>query len=147
MNVIDPDLACARFLAGHWLGRSGDLEIEELWLAPRGGVAEGVVRVTKDGGVHTLEYLLISAEADRVALRFNHFNRDYTTWESDGPIELVLAQAADGEMIFESNCSPARHAAAAGYRLTGPGAMTSWIDSVSEDGAKVRYTFEYAKVI
>lgn len=147
MSVIDPDLACARFLAGHWLGRGGDLEIEELWLAPRGGVAEGVVRVMKDGGVHALEYLLISAEADRVVLRFNHFNGDYTTWESKGPIELVLTQAADSEMIFESNCPPAYHAAAAGYRLTGPGVMTSWIDSVSEDGETTRFTFEYAKVM
>jgi hypothetical protein len=147
MAVIDPQLACARFLAGQWLGRGGDLEIEELWLAPRGGVAEGVVRVMKNGGVHTLEYIVISAETERVVLRFNHFNRDYSTWETDGPIELVLDRAAEGEAIFTSNRSPLRHAAEVGYKLTSPGAMMSWIDSVSEDGAKRRFTFEYTKVM
>lgn len=145
-SIDDQNLACAVFLAGHWHGRHGELEIEELWLAPRGGVAEGVVRVMKDGSVHTLEYLVISAEDGRVVLRFNHFNRDYSTWEDDGPIELVLDKADATEMIFIHARAPVRHAAEVGYRLTGPHTMTSWIKSVDGHGAQTRIAFDYSKV-
>lgn len=144
--VHDPDLAPAALLAGHWLGRNGDLEIEELWLAPRDGVAEGIVRVMKNGGVHTLEYMLITLEDQKVVLRFNHFNRDYSTWEKDGPIELVLSKADDAEMVFTNTRSPIRHAAEVGYRLAGPDAMTSWIVAVDGNGARSRVSFEYRRV-
>lgn len=143
--VRDPHLASANFLAGHWLSHGDDLDIEELWLAPRGGVSEGVVRVTKGGSVHTLEYILISAENERVVLRFNHFNRDYTTWEKDGPIELVLSSADENQIIFTNTRSPVRHAAEVGYRLTSPNAMTSWIVSVDDYGAQTRLSFDYRK--
>lgn len=139
-------LAPAALLAGHWLGRNGDLEIEELWLAPRDGVSEGVVRAMKDGSVHTLEYVLISTENDRVVLRFNHFNRDYTTWEKDGPIELELSNAGDTEMVFSNARSPVLHAAECGYRFAGSDAMTSWIVSVDADGARTRHSFDYRRV-
>lgn len=147
MSLAAPklDMAYAGFLAGHWLGRSGDLEIEELWLAPRGSVAEGVVRVLRDGAVHTLEYVLISAEDDRVVLRFNHFNSDYSIWETDGPIELVLSSAAEDAIIFTNVRSPIRHAAEVGYQRTGPDAMTSWIVAVGEDGARTRISFDYER--
>jgi hypothetical protein len=144
--VRDPHLVCASFLAGHWLSRGVDLELEELWLAPRGGVAEGVVRATKAESVHTLEYILISAEGERVVLRFNHFNRDFTTWEKDGPIELVLSSAGENELTFTNTRSPVRHAAEVGYRLTDPDAMTSWIVAVDENGAQTRLSFDYRKV-
>lgn len=143
--VHDPHLACAAFLAGHWLGRSGEMEIEELWLSPRGGVAEGVVRVVKNDNVHTLEYVLISSEDQRVVLRFNHFNRDYSTWEKDGPVELVLRKADDAELVFTNMRSPVRYAAEVGYRLAGPDAMTSWIVAVDEDGAHTRISFDYKR--
>jgi hypothetical protein len=145
LAVHDPDLSCARFLAGHWLGRSQDLEIEELWLAPKGGVAEGVVRVMKDGAVHTLEYLLITAETDRVLLRFNHFNRDYSTWERNGPIELVLSKASEREMIFLTTDETPRHASEVGYKLTSPSELTSWIIPVGEN-LPARVTFDYKRV-
>lgn len=144
--VRDPHLTSTAFLAGHWLGRAGDLEIEELWLAPRGGVAEGVVRVMEGGSVHTLEFVLISVEESRVSLRFNHFNRDYTTWETDGPIELTLTTAAPNEAIFSNLSSPPRHAAEVGYRLTGPHAMTSWIVVLNDNGETARVTFDYERV-
>lgn len=144
--VRDPHLASAAFLAGYWLGRSNDLEIEELWLAPRGGVAEGVVRVMRDGKLHTLEYVLISAEEERVALRFNHYNSDYTTWETDGPIELTLTSASETEMIFSNLNSPQRHAAEVGYRLTATNAMTSWIVAFDDHGETSRFAFEYERV-
>ena len=146
MTERDPALASAAFLAGHWLGRNGEFEIEELWLAPRGGVTEGVVRVMQDGSVHTLEYVMISVEEQRTVLRFNHFNRDYTTLENDGPIELVLSSAGDGEIIFTNTRSPIRHAAEVGYRLAGPDAMASWIVAVGEDGMQTRVSFDYKRV-
>ena len=39
------------FLAGHWRGGRSDVVIEEMWLAPAGGVAQGVVRLLKGGEV------------------------------------------------------------------------------------------------
>src|SRR5512147_711971 len=134
------------FLAGHWRGERDGVTIEEMWLAPAAGVAEGMVRLIRDGVVGTIELLVATAERDRVVLRYNHFHPDYTTWESDGPIALTLTEAGERRLIFTNLATPVRHAAEMGYEATSRGDMTSWVIAVDDRGARTRHSFDFRRV-
>jgi hypothetical protein len=134
------------FLAGHWRGDLDGGAIEEMWLPPSAGVAQATVRLVRDGEVKTIELIVVAAEKDRVVMRFNHFRPDYGVEESDGPIELTLTRARDGEVVFDNLSSPPRHAAEMGYRSDGPDRMTSWIVTLEGPGAPERLSFDYRKV-
>ena len=134
------------FLAGHWRGGRGDIVIEEMWLAPAGGVAQGTVRLLKGGEVGTIELIVVAAESDRVVMRYNHFYPDCRTWEKDGPIELTLTQASDGEVVFTNLNHPPVHAAEMGYRRIGPGAINSWVIAIDANGARAQHDFDFRKV-
>jgi hypothetical protein len=134
------------FLAGHWRGGRSDIVIEEMWLAPAGGVVQGAVRLLKGGEVGTIELIVVAAESDRVVMRYNHFYTDCRPWEKDGPIELVLTKAEADEVVFSSFAHPPRHAAEMGYRLTGPDALNSWVIAVDANGARAQHDFDFRRV-
>lgn len=134
------------FLAGHWRGEHEDIVIEEMWLAPKGGVAQATVRLVKADKVGTIELIVVSAEHDRVVMRYNHFLPDYRTWETDGPIELTLTEARDGEVVFTNLSRSARHAQEMGYRRTAPDALTSWVVAIAQDGAQTRHSFDFRRM-
>ncbi len=134
------------FLAGHWRGGRGDIVIEEMWLAPAGGVAQATVRLLKGGEVGTIELIVVAAESDRVVMRYNHFYHDCRTWESDGPIALTLTKADDREVVFTNLAHPPRHAAEMGYRKIGPDTMNSWVIVIGADGARAQHDFDFQRV-
>jgi hypothetical protein len=135
------------FLAGHWRGGRSDIVIEEMWLAPAGGVAQATVRLVKGGEIGTIELIVVAAESDRVIMRYNHFYPDCRTWEKDGPIELVMTKAEDNEVVFTSFEHPPRHAAEMGYRQTGPGTLNSWVVAVDANGARAQHDFDFQRVV
>jgi hypothetical protein len=134
------------FLAGHWRGGRSDIVIEEMWLAPAGGVAQGTVRLLKGGEVGTIELIIVAAENDRVVMRYNHFYHDCRAWEKDGPIELVMTKAENDEVVFTNFEHPVRHAAEMGYRQTAPGSLNSWVISIDANGARAQHDFDLQKV-
>jgi hypothetical protein len=135
------------FLAGHWRGERDDAVIEEMWLAPAGGVAQGMVRLVKGGEIATIELIVVTAERDRVVMRYNHFYPDCRPWEKDGPIELVLTKAEDGKAVFSSMMRPPRHAAEMGYKRTGPDSLNSWVIAVVDgDGGLAQHSFDFQRV-
>jgi hypothetical protein len=134
------------FLAGHWRGELAQGFIEEVWLSPAAGVAQGAVRLVENGKIATIELIVVSAESDAIVMRYNHFNPDYTTWERDGPIELVLMQAHEGEALFSSLRQPPRDAAEMGYRLLSADRLHSWVFAVDADGARTKHEFEFKRV-
>ena len=134
------------FLAGHWRGERLDTVIEEVWLAPSAGVAQGSVRLIKDGKIGTIELIVVVVENDCIIMRYNHFHPNYRTWEDDGPIELTLTSARDGEVVFSNLQHPPRHATEMGYRLTGPQTLHSWVLPLHPDGSTTRVSFDFVKL-
>ena len=134
------------FLAGHWRGEHEGGVIEEMWLAPSAGVAQGTVRLVQAGKVHTIELIIVAAESDRVVMRYNHFDPDYRTWEDDGPITLTLMGAHEDEVIFWNLDDQPTDAEEMGYRLTGPDTLHSWVFAIGPDGKVKRHSFDYRRV-
>ncbi len=146
MTPLPPSaLEQLQFLAGHWRGAFNDAVIEEMWLAPRGGVAQATVRLVQGEETHTIELIVVSAENDRVVMRFNHFNRDLSTWERDGPITLTLTGARGDEVVFTNLETPARHAVEVGYRAEAE-RMTSWVVALNDNGTRTRHEFDYRRL-
>jgi len=54
-----PVLEDLSWMAGHWVGRSGDVEMEEFWTTPGGGVMVGVHRDIFRDGSSFFEFLRI----------------------------------------------------------------------------------------
>lgn len=133
------------FLAGHWRGERDDVVIEEMWLAPAGGVAQGTVRLVKGGEIGTIELIVVTAEHDRVVMRYNHFYPDYRPWENDGPITLTLTKAERGEVVFTNLAHPPLHAAEMGYRQTAADALNSWVVAIDADGRLAQHSFDFRK--
>lgn len=136
-------LAHTAFLAGHWRGTPPGGLIEELWLPPAAGVAQASVRYIQDGRIATIELIVVAAAEGRVVMRYNHFEPDYRTWETDGPIALTLTGASPTELVFRNLDPHPRHALEMGYRLTGPDRMISWVVLPGEAQAP---SFEYHRV-
>ena len=132
------------FLAGYWRGERGGVVLEEMWLPPSAGVAQGSVRLVQNGKVGTIELIVVRAEADRVVMRYNHFHSDYRPWEDDGPITLTLTAASETELVFTNLELQPRHAKEMGYRLTSANALSSWV--VGSDGDTSRFSFDFERV-
>jgi hypothetical protein len=69
----------------------------------------GVFRLVVEGEVRVVEYVMITEEEDRIAMRFKHFRTDYTTWEDNRPLEFTLTSASEHEAVFHSGI-PDQHA-------------------------------------
>ena len=63
-----PGVGALEWLAGCWEQRSGDLTIEEQWLAPRGGVLLGMSRTTRGDALVGYEFLRIELRGDTLVL-------------------------------------------------------------------------------
>ena len=90
------------FFEGHWRGGE-DFTFEEIWSAPEGGVMTAMARGVSEGSLRVLEYVVVSAEAEGLVMRFKHYNADFTTWEDDGPVTLVLTEAKENDVTFTAD--------------------------------------------
>jgi hypothetical protein len=139
------------FMAGHWRCEREDIVIEEMWLAPSGGVAQGTVRLVEAGKVGTIELIVVSAEHDRVVMRYNHFDRDLHAWEDDGPIALTLTALDGAKAVFSNLTASPRHAEEMGYELTAPDGLISWVVTLPETypngpRRRARHAFTFHRV-
>jgi hypothetical protein len=106
------------WLEGHWQTEAFGGTIEEIWLPAAGNAMHGVFRLTVDGKLAFSEFMQVTAVDDQVAMRFEHFNPDYSTWEGDGPpMEMKVTEATTEQVVFEAanEESPDRMV----YRLVG----------------------------
>lgn len=90
------------FLKGHWRG-GDDFVFEETWTAAEGGVMTAMARGVSKGALRVLEYIVVSEEAGRLVMRFKHYNADFSTWEEDGPVTLLLTAASDNDVTFTAD--------------------------------------------
>lgn len=90
------------FLEGHWRG-GDDFKFEETWRAAEGGVMTGMARGVSKGELRVLEYIVVSEEEAGLVMRFKHYNADFSTWEKDGPVTLLLTAASANDVTFTAD--------------------------------------------
>jgi len=71
---------CA-WLEGRWVGAGLGGEVEETWLAPRGGAMVGVFRMASEERVSFYELMTIEEGPDGPQMRLKHFHADLRGWE------------------------------------------------------------------
>lgn len=97
-----PNLEAIHWLSGSWHGEGLGGHMEEVWSPIAGGTMLATFRLVVDDKVRVIEYIMVTAEADRVVLRFKHFRTDFTTWEEDRPLEFTLVEATPTKAVFHS---------------------------------------------
>jgi Domain of unknown function (DUF6265) len=58
------DVAAVAWMAGSWQGSEGGVEMEEVWLPPKGGAMLGLHRDVAKGRMVSFEFLRIEADKD-----------------------------------------------------------------------------------
>ncbi|HEY6555574.1 MAG TPA: DUF6265 family protein [Vicinamibacteria bacterium] len=58
------DIAAVAWMAGSWQGSDGGMEMEEIWLAPKGGAMLGLHRDVAKGRMVSFEFLRIEADKE-----------------------------------------------------------------------------------
>jgi hypothetical protein len=86
------DVATLAWLAGSWQGTAGGVEMEELWLAPKGGAMVGLHRDVAGGRMVSFEFLRIEADADGLVYQASPRGRPAT------PFRLV--ESAKNRVVF-----------------------------------------------
>jgi hypothetical protein len=72
-----------------------------------------------------IEYVMITEEEDRIALRFKHFRPDYTTWEDGRPLEFTLLSVSGHEAVFHSEVPDQNSPRRITYRLSNEGELSA----------------------
>jgi hypothetical protein len=136
-----PTLDDLGWLTGSWNGEGLGGEIEEHWTAASGGTMLGAFRLVVEGKLGVIEYLMITEEAERIAYRFKHFRADYTTWESDRPLEFTLIRVSEREAVFHSDVPDQNAPRRLTYRLSDEGVL-SVVVAGSDDQGQLNEGFE-----
>jgi hypothetical protein len=90
-----PSIEALGFLAGTWTGDDAGLQVEETWLAPKGGALIGMHRDVAKGRMVSFEFLRIEANAEgKVAY--------WASPRSRPPVPFWLKEAADKRVVFEN---------------------------------------------
>ena len=82
------------FLAGHWLGESGQVEMEEIWTTPKGGVMLGLHRDVAPGKPAFFEFLRIIEREGVVVYVASPMG--------SGATEFTLAKIEVNFVVFEN---------------------------------------------
>lgn len=93
-KTTSADLSALAWIAGHWSGVQGGLEMEELWLEPKGNTMLGLHRDVGGGRTRSFEYLRIVAAPDGI-----------TYWASPGgrpATPFRLKELRDKHVVFEN---------------------------------------------
>jgi hypothetical protein len=88
------DLQTLAWMAGTWTGSDGGVEMEEHWMAPRGGSMLGLHRDTEAGRTVSFEFLRIEAGTDGIVYWASPKGRPATPFK--------LATSGDRRAVFEN---------------------------------------------
>lgn len=88
------DVSSLAWMSGTWTGVLNEIEMEETWTAPKGGMMLGVHRDVRDGRARSFEFMRIEQESGRI-----------TYWASPGgkpatPFRAV--EIAGQRVVFEN---------------------------------------------
>ena len=86
------DLSSLAWMAGSWQGTADGLEMEELWLAPKGGAMLGLHRDVAGGRMVSFEFLRIEADGEGLVYLASPKGRP--------PTPFRLVEASPGRAVF-----------------------------------------------
>jgi hypothetical protein len=106
------------WMAGAWQGPDGDAQVEEHWIAPKGGTMLGVNRTVSGGRTVEFEFLRIEQQGDSLVYLASPGGRPAT------PFKLV--ESGEARAVFENpnHDFPRR----VSYRLNADGSLTARIE-------------------
>lgn len=82
------------FLVGHWVGNNGSIEMEEYWIAPKGGIMLGLHRDVAPGEAAFFEFLRIEKRDDALVY--------VASPRGGGTTEFTLVKIDEGAAVFEN---------------------------------------------
>ena len=129
-----PTIDDLAWLVGSWHGEGLGGRVEEHWTNASGGTMLGAFRLVREEEVHVIEYVMITEEEDRIALRFKHFRPDYTTWEDNRPLEFTLLSVSGREAIFHSEVPDQTSPRRITYRLSDDGELSAVVAGSDAEG-------------
>jgi hypothetical protein len=105
------------FMAGNWGGPAASAEVEEVWLAPKGGLMLGLGRTVKDGKAVDWEFLRIEQQGETLVYLASPGGRPATPF----PLAAIDTTSA----AFESTLEFPRRVS---YRKNPDGTLTARIE-------------------
>jgi hypothetical protein len=87
-------LADMTFMVGHWVGKAGSVEMEESWIAPKGGVMLGLHRDVAPGKKAFFEYLRVEDRDGALVY--------VASPKGAGATDFVLVALDDRGAVFEN---------------------------------------------
>lgn len=85
------------FMAGSWSAPSGGAEVEEVWLAPKGGLMLGLGRTVRDGKAIEFEFLRIEQQGETLVYLASPGGKPATPF----PLAAIDATSAAFESALE----------------------------------------------
>jgi Domain of unknown function (DUF6265) len=95
-------LADFSWLEGRWRGEWGPRVAEQVWLAPKAGVMEGMFRLIESDKTLVLEFFTLVQKPDGIAFYFRHFTPTLAPWEKSEATLLNLATIDGKKTVFEN---------------------------------------------
>jgi hypothetical protein len=105
------------FMAGSWGAPSGGADVEEVWLAPKGGLMLGLGRTVKDGKAVEFEFLRVEQRGESLVYLASPGGKPAT------PFPLASLDATSA--VFESNLEFPRRVS---YRKNPDGTLTARLE-------------------
>jgi hypothetical protein len=95
-------LADFSWLEGRWRGEWGPRVAEQVWLAPKAGVMEGMFRLIESDKTLVLEFFTLVQKPDGIGFYFRHFTSTLAPWEKSEATLLNLATIDGKKTVFEN---------------------------------------------
>lgn len=87
------DIESLKWLAGHWIERRDGGDVEEVWLAPKGGLMLAMSRTVRTRGTD-FEFLRIAVADGRLTL--------FASPRSRPPVPFAVAEIGAQRVVFEN---------------------------------------------
>jgi hypothetical protein len=97
-----PTLADFAWLEGKWRGDWGPRVAEQVWMPPRAGAMEGLMRVAEGEKTLVAELFSIVEESGGVEFHLRHFTPSLAPWETSAPAILKLTAVDSKKADFEN---------------------------------------------
>lgn len=95
-------LADFAWLEGKWRGDWGPRVAEQVWMAPRAGVMEGLFRVAEGDKTLVVELVSLVEQPDGIEFHLRHFTPSLAPWEASAPAVLNLTAVDAKKAVFEN---------------------------------------------